>query len=116
MKPSHLEVVKIPTTNIGITQISELEIDLEHINKGLNPRNKKAQTKPRSNYTGLDIAQVFILLEGFFLNPCGKKDDYLYFAQTIIIKNQNYMLVFCIHKNTPQIAGVITFYKTKERK
>ena len=116
MKPTHLEVVKIPTTNIGIAQISELEIDLEHINKGLNPRNKKAHNKPRSNYTGFEIAQFFTLLDGYFLDPTGKKDDYLYFAQTINIKHQNHMMVFCIHKNSTHVAGVITFYKIKERK
>jgi hypothetical protein len=116
LKPTQLEVVKIPTTNIGIAQISELEIDLEHINKGLNPSNKKVHNKPRSNYTGLEIAQIFTLLDGYFLNPAGKKDDYLYFAQTINIKNQNHLLVFCVHKNSTHVAGVITFYKIKEHK
>ena len=116
MKPTHLEVVKIPTTDIGITQISELEIDLEHINKGLNPNSKKIRNKTRSNYTSLDIAHIFLLLDGFFLNPSGKKDDYLYFAQTILFKKEAHMLVFCINKNTTHIAGIITFYKIKERK
>lgn len=113
MKPESLSVVKIPPVNIGVSLITKLEIDLAHVNYGLDSKTKKYKTKARSNFSEVEIANVFNSLDGFFVNPAGKKDDYLYFATQIEYQKRDYMLAFCINKNSIQTAGIITFYKTK---
>ena len=116
MKPSDLCEITITPVNIGISLITKLEIDLTHINFGLDNKTKKYRVKRRSSFSEVEIANVFSLLEGFFLNPIGKKEDYLYFALEIEYQKKVYMLAFCINKNSIQTAGIITFYKLKSER
>jgi hypothetical protein len=115
MKPQNLTEVRIPTVNIGIALISKLEIDLTHVNYGLDTETKKYKNKARSNFSELEIANIFCSLDGFVMNPSGKKDDYLYFAYEIEYQRKSYMIAFCIGKNSRQTAGIITLYATQNK-
>jgi hypothetical protein len=50
MKPERLTKINISTTKINDYAIKKLEIDLTHINYGLN-KKKELNTKPRSHFT-----------------------------------------------------------------
>lgn len=113
MKPTNLAIVTIPPVNIGIILINTLEIDLTHVNYGLDSNTKKYASKARSNFSEIEIANIFGSLDGFFLSPSGKKDDYLYFAYEIKYQKKNHMLVFCVSKNSIHTAGIISLYKIK---
>lgn len=112
MKPESLSVIKIPSVNIGLALISKLEIDLTHVNYGLD-KSKNYRKIARSNFSEVEIADIFNSLDGFFLNPTGKKDNYLYFSFEINYQKNNYMLTFCISINSTDTAGIITLYKIK---
>lgn len=113
MKPTSLSEIKISPANIGIALITKLEIDLVHVNYGLDCNTKKYKGKARSNFSEVEIANIFSSLEGLFLNPTGKKDEYLYFAYNIKYLKKFHLLAFCIHKNSINTAGIITLYKIK---
>jgi len=111
MKPQNLSKVKTNPINIGLTVITNLEIDLTHINYGLDKSKKTYNKKARSKFTELEIAQIFHQLDGFYLNPTGKLDNYLYFSLEINFNHDAYFLVFCIDKNNQDTAGIITLYR-----
>lgn len=117
MKPTNLCVILIHPVNIGLTLITKLEIDLTHINHGLDHKTKRYKKSRSSNFSEIEIeiANIFYTLDGFFLNPLGKKDDYLYFDYEMEFLISNYKLAFCIHKQSIQTAGIITFYKIKTK-
>lgn len=114
MRPSSLSEITIPPVNIGLTIIRKLEIDLVHINHGLDSKTKNYRAKARSNFSEIEVANVFNSLDGFFLNPTGKKDDYLYFACKVKYLRKYHMLVFCVSKKSIQVAGVISLYKIRK--
>jgi hypothetical protein len=111
MKPKNLTFVKIEPVNIGIALIKNLEIDLDHINHGLDISKRAYNKKARSSFTEIEIAHIFNQLDGFNLNPSGKIEKYLYFAQEIDFEENNFFLVFCINTNAQQTAGIITLYR-----
>lgn len=113
MKPTNLSLVTIPPVDIGLTKITKLEIDMFHVNYGIDKETKIYQKKARSNFTEIEIANIFSSFDGFFLSPSGKKDNFLYFANQIEHMKKNYMIVFCVDKNATQAAGIITLYKIK---
>lgn len=114
MKPSNLSIIEITPINIGLTVIKKLEIDLCHINYGLNEITKDYNKKARSNFTELEVTYIFNTLDGFFLSPSGIHETYMYFAQEIDYLKKDYLLVFCIDKKSIHTAGVITLYKIKK--
>lgn len=113
MKPTNLSIIVIPPVSIGITIVEKLEIDLTHINYGLDPETKKYKKKARSNFSEIEVANIFESFNGFFLSPSGKKDNYLYFAYRVEYHKREYMLAFCINKESIKTAGIITLYKIK---
>ena len=64
IKPHDLTLIKIDPVNIGLTIIAYLEIDLNHINYGLDISKKTYNKKARSNFTDLDIVHIFDELNG----------------------------------------------------
>ena len=113
MKPTNLAVVKISPVSIGIATITTLEIDLSHINFGYDKETRIYKQKARSNFSEIEVAQIFSLLNDYFLMPVGKQDDYLYFAEKIEYMKKPYLIAFCIEKNDIKTAGIITLYKIK---
>lgn len=117
MKPLCLEVIEIDPIALGTFKISKVEIDLMHVNYGLDPLTKKVKTKSRSNLTSLEIINLFRLLDGIFIEPTSKDDNYLYFAQDLYAfwsKNW-FRLVFCIEIQVPSTARIITIYQLKQK-
>lgn len=115
MKPANLSMVSISPVSIGLTVITKFEIDMIHINHGIDKGTKNYKLKARSNFSELEVANIFSLLDGYFLTPSGKQDNYLYFAHQISYIKRNYILAFCIDKNAIQTAGIITLYKIKNQ-
>lgn len=113
MKPTNLSIVKISPVSIGIATITTLEIDLNHINYGYDKETKNYRKKVRSHFTEIEVAQIFSLLNGYFVAPVGKQDDYLYFAEEIEYMKKSYLIAFFIERNDIKTAGIITLYKTK---
>lgn len=113
MKPTNLSVVKISPVSLGITTISTLEIDLNHINYGYDKETKSYKKKIRSAFNEIEVAYIFSLLNDCFLEPVGKQDNYLYFAEEIEYMKKPYLIAFCIERNDPRTAGIITLYKIK---
>lgn len=117
MKPLDLEIIEINPIALGIFKISKIEIDLMHVNYGLDPLTKKIKTKARSNLTGLEIINLFRLLDGIIIEPTSTDDNYLYFVQDLYAswaKNW-FRLVFCIEIQKPSTAGIITIYQLKQK-
>ena len=116
MKPTNLSVVEISPVFIGITTITTLEIDLNHINHGYDKETKSYKKKSRSSFNEIEVANIFSLLNEYFLTPVGKQGSYLYFAEEIEYMKKSYLIAFCIERNSTQTAGIITLYKTRTRK
>lgn len=106
--------ITISPVNIGLAVITKLEIDLVHVNYGLESKTKKYRIKARSNFSEIEVANIFSALDGFFLNPSGKKGDYLYFDYKIIYLKKIFMLAFCINRYSTKTAGIITLYKIRK--
>lgn len=114
MKPDNLSEVHINTTKINDYAIKKLEIDLIHINYGLN-KKKELNTKPRSNFTVQDVVSIFESLDGVVFEP-ERDEEYEYFIidRVFTIHKKKLKLVFCIEIITPDTAGVITLYVMKK--
>lgn len=113
MKPTNLSVVKISPVSIGLTAVTTLEIDLNHINYGYDKETKSYRKKIRSHFSEIEVAQIFSLLNNYVVAPVGKQDDYLYFAEEIEYMKKTYLIAFCIDRNDIKTAGIITLYKIK---
>jgi hypothetical protein len=116
MKPANLSVITIHPINIGLTVITRLEIDLIHINHGLDPKTKVYRKNARSFLTEIEVANIFGMLDTFYLSSTDKKGDYLYFSELIIYVGKTYNISFCINRNNINTAGIITLYMIKKRK
>lgn len=116
MKPQGLSVVKIEPVKIGTLFINKLEIDLKHINYGLDPKTKSFRKKARSNFTIDEVVKVFQLLEGVALEPTLINENYAYFSSEVYpfwVKKW-FRLIFCVEHKKTKVAGVITFYRVKK--
>ena len=115
MKPSDLVTIEIASVEIGLFLISRLEIDLRHINYGLDKVSKNYKKNARSNFNEYEVAKIFSELDGFFLSANGIQDNFLYYAVELEFFKIDYVLVFCIDYKNPSTAGIITLYKSKKR-
>lgn len=117
MKPAKLESIEIEPVHIGKFTITKLEIDLMHVNHGIDPTTGDYNTKARSKYTKETVADFFTKLDGAFLEPEDETKGYWYFAQEIELEDhRKYLISFCIDKNVLDCAGVITIYQIKKTK
>lgn len=93
-----------------------LEIDLRHVNYGLDPVSKRMRTIARSNFCVEEVISIFRLLDSFVIEPTSTHEGYAYFSQDIYpfwLKGW-FRLVFCIDLKTPHVAGIITIYQLKK--
>ncbi len=119
MRPSDLIIVKLDNAvRVSVFLIGWLEIDLNHINFGLNQKTKEFSKKARSNFNKEDIVKIFELLNDLIVGPIEKTGEYFYFSTEVEpnwLKGK-YKLIFCVNENINHTAGVITLYKLKEKK
>lgn len=118
MKPLSLENVKIEPINIGAFTIHKLEIDLRHINYGLDPLTKRFRTIARSNFCVEEVINIFRLLDDLVIEPTSIIEGYAYFSHEVSpfwLKGW-FRLVFCIELKAPKAAGIITIYQLKKSK
>ena len=115
MKPTNLSTIVIPPVDIGLAIITKLEIDLAHVNHGLEQLTKSYRSISRSNFSEVEVANIFSNLNGFFIRSSGKSGEYLYFTYVLEYLTKNYLLIFCVHKLTTDTAGIITLYQVKKR-
>ena len=115
MKPANLSIIIIPPVNIGLTIITKLEIDLTHINYGLDIKTKTYKSKIRSDFSEIEVAQIFSSLDKMILSPSGLKNDFMYFAKEINYLAKDYLMTFCINKYEIHAAGIITLYQIRKK-
>lgn len=114
MKPKDLVKININTTRINDYAIRKLEINLVHINYGLN-KKKQLNTKPRSNFTVRDVVSIFESLDGIVFEPERDEEcEYFMIDRVFMIHKKKLKLVFCIEILAPDTAGVITLYVLKK--
>jgi hypothetical protein len=113
MKPLNLVSCSIRTTKINSYVIDQIEIDLKHINYGLDAKRGYGQ-KPRSNFSAHDIISFFEALDGLELN-FEKDDQWEYFIvdKPFFVMKKKYRMVFCINPSESRVAGVITLFQIR---
>jgi hypothetical protein len=113
MKPEDLVICLINPTWIKSYQVKRIEVDLRHINYGLD-RFKGYGNKARSNFTIEDVVIFFESLNHLEINS-DRDGDWEYFVidKVFFEKNNKYRMVFCINKKSPHTSGIITLFKVK---
>lgn len=117
MKPFDLSTVEISPIVVDEFIIKKLEIDLKHVNYGLDPKSKRFKKKARSKITVEEVIKIFLLLDGIIIKPTSILNGYAYYSSEVYplwLKNW-FRLVFCIELKSPKIAGVITIYQIKRK-
>lgn len=117
MKPSDLDIVKIHPITVGDFLINKLEIDLKHVNYGLDPKTKAFNKRIRSKITVEEVIRLFLLLDGITIKPTSILNGYAYFSSEVYpfwLKSW-FRLIFCVELNSPKTAGVITVYQIKKK-
>ena len=117
MKPLNLDIVKIHPITVGDFIINKLEIDLKHVNYGLDPKTKDFRKRARSKLTVEEVIRLFQLLDGNVIGPTTISDGYAYFTSEVYpfwLKSW-FKLIFCVELNNPKTAGVITVYQIKKK-
>jgi hypothetical protein len=116
-KVIEIEIGKTITFNEE--KYSRARIEIDHINYGLDIKEKKLNSKRRSNFTAYDICHFLWELEGMELVP-GKQDkEFNFFVIEILCPIQGrdftkkFRLVFTTSKNEKGIIGTITLYRVK---
>lgn len=115
MKPVDLVCSSIRPTQINSYLITSIEVDLRHINCGLD-RNKGYGKKRRSNFKIEDIILCFESLK-FLEIDSEQEGDWEYFVvdKDFFGKRKKYRMVFCIDQKLPHNSGIITFFELKRR-
>ncbi len=115
MKPENLVTHSIRPTWINSYQIKKIEVDLRHINYGLD-QIKGYGNKARSYFTIEDIVLFFESLNNLEVSP-EKDEDWEYFVvdKFFFDKRNKYRIVFCIDKKSPHVSGIITLFQVKRR-
>jgi hypothetical protein len=116
MRPANLESIEIRQTQINSYFISRLEVDLQHINYGLDD-NKIMNKTSRSNFNLLDIKLAFESLNELNLESVKSEGTgYEYFVyEGLFFNDQNiYKIIFCIHPSDKETTGVITLFRIGE--
>ena len=116
MKPKDLVRGKISATKINQFIVDEWEVDLQHIIFGLDAqKNYKGIT--RSFFTFTDVAVIFESLREIETDMISEQtsNNYNYYVVVKKIKHnkKSYRLVFCIHNDCPNLADVITFFRSQ---
>lgn len=113
MKPSGLECIEIGETVINGSIIERLEVDLRHVNYGLDDQ-QNYRNRARSSFSITDMAHVFHSLHGCNINPV-KSSGYQYFVveKDFFCDGRIFKIVFCIHESESNVAGIITFYRQR---
>jgi len=113
MKPNNLTNRSIRPTTINSYLIEKIEVDLKHINHGLDPK-KGYGSKARSTFGMNEVAQFFESLDG--LEASSEIDgnwEYFVVDKPFFEKKKKYRMVFCIDLREPNVSGVITFFEIK---
>lgn len=113
MKPHGLVRCSINPTWINYYFIREIEVDLRHINYGLD-HVKVYSEFPRSDFQIGDI-QIFFESLSYLAFVPDKVEDWEYFVteKRFFDKNKIHKIVFCINQTQPHVAGIITLFRLK---
>ncbi len=113
MKPADLVTCSIRPTLINTYQIKTIEVDLRHINYGLDPE-KGYGKKARSNFKIEDIVLFFESLNNLEIDS-EKDGDWEYFVADKVFfgKRKKYRIVFCIDRKSSHVSGIITLFQVK---
>lgn len=114
MKPVLLEIVPIRVVRVNDFNITLLEIDVLHINFGLDG-TKKLNKGQRSYFLVEDIVALFRLLDGVYIEPHYSSDHFDYYVAVVSQMQKSFKIVFCIEKEQPTTAGIISLYRIKKR-
>lgn len=116
MRPFELVVVEIPFVVLGNYEFNKLEIDLRHINYGLDPKTKEFRKKARSKFSIEEVIRIFQLLDGLVIEEASRSNGYIYFALEVYILwlKAWFKVIICVAEASPKTAGVITIYRIKE--
>ena len=111
MKPADLVTCLIRPTWINSYLVKRIEVDLRHINYGLD-RLKGYGSKARSSFTLEDIVLFFESLNSVEINS-DREGYWEYFVidKAFFEKKKKYRIVFCINKKSPHISGIITLFQ-----
>jgi hypothetical protein len=111
MKPADLVTCLIRPTWINSYLVKRIEVDLRHINYGLD-RSKDYGSKARSSFMLEDVVLYFESLNSVEINS-EREGDWEYFVvdKVFFEKNKKYRIVFCINKKSPHISGIITLFQ-----
>jgi hypothetical protein len=113
MKPVDLIIRSIRPTIINSYVIEKIEIDLKHVNYGLDPV-KGYGGKARSSFEAEDIIRFFESLNGLEIGfEADGHWEYFIVDKPFFEKRKKYRMVFCIDRNGPNITGIITFFQIK---
>ncbi len=115
MKPVELIKSRINPTKINDYIISVIEVDLKHINYGLDIE-RQYNKKQRSHFK---IEEIISFFESLHLSEINSNEDenWEYFAiNKTFYKNKKFRMVFCIDRLSPNISGVITFFEITRSK
>ncbi len=98
-----------------------VEIELDHINFGLDPQTKKLNIVKRSSFTAEDVLKLLELLDEQYFLPKSSVNDVEYFVFEFISplpgtsKGKLYRMIFLTHIQKKTI-GTITIYRIKGNK
>ncbi len=103
-RPSDLEIISA-NFEFNFQTISELEIDLAHVNK-----------LERSKFTAMEVLNI---ISELVVNKNFSHSDYkefgdeicTYYVKTGLVYEKKYKAVFCICSDKPNTIGVITLHR-----
>ncbi len=100
---------------------SRAAIDLDHINYGLNPRNKELNLKQRSDFSIFEICLFLAELDGIELvaNVVRQFSYYTHDLKCPVIGShfgKQCRLVFLTNKDYPDLIFTVTLFRIKEIK
>ena len=92
-------------------EISILEIDLEHINKGKNKtRNNRLNAEEVVKIVTALISDLNLLFTDF---KQFENDFCYYYSKIGNFNNKRFKLIFCICSDRPKTIGVITLFRVR---
>lgn len=115
MKPTELIKSKIKPTKINDFVVTVIEVDLKHINHGLD-KEGKYNKKQRSQFKIEEIVGFFESLHNSELES-DEDEHWEYFViNKTFFKDKKFRMVFCIDRLAPNFSGVITFFEITRSK
>ena len=111
MKPNDLINKKVSPTRINKYVISHIEVDLKHINYGLD-KDKGYGIKARTHFKIEDIVVFFESLYQLEIEPETDENwEYYIVTKKFFGLKKKFRMVFCIDKEKPNTSGVITLFE-----